>query len=664
MAGELQRRGAEFRRDLLQLERSAASDMVRAYGASWTRVEQRVTALWQEVTRLREAGEAVPPVRLMQLDRYLRLQDEITAELRRFAAHAESSVAATQLAAVNMAQEHAPRLISAVASDAELAGLEQFVDFAHAPRGAVEALVGYARGNTPLGVLLDAIPNQVNGTVRDTLIAGLTLGQNPRETARQVRRAFGTGLARALNISRTETLRAYREATRLEYAANDDILDGWVWSAACDKRTCVTCWALHGRVYKLRRQMPAHPSCIVGGTMVSAPPIHAVSKRVYNGLVYDIWTVSGHKLTVTPNHPILTDHGWIAAHLLNVGDNVVSQIGAESATAGVNPNSQNVPALIEDIVETFTHSRDVSAVSVPTSPEQFHGDGAGSQVSVVWANGFLQGNSQATILQPLTELPFLGSSMALGAFPSLSAFAEFFPRSFCSSHSIMGGLSIAEMLFGRALGHRQLVGLNLPTNENALLLEPKPDSTSFNSESFSQLILGDARQIEGNKLLIRKGLPSSDWAGFKIAPFQVAIEGSTSDVPTVKNFGDWLPGNIVSDSIIKITRREFSGHVYNLETETGWYVANSIITHNCRCSMVPQLAKAYRGDYEPQRGPALFAAASPEIQRAVLGPGAYQEYNAGRVQIENFVSFRRSRDWGVTVQRASLGTAMERTRTV
>lgn len=342
MPGELQRRGAEFRRDLLALERTAASDMVRAYGASWTRVEQRVSQLWQEVTALREAGEAVPPVRLMQLDRYLRLQDEITAELRRFAAYADGSVTATQLAAVNMAQEHAPRLIGAVASDAELAGLEQFVDFAHAPTQAIEALVGYARGNTPLGVLLDAIPNQVNGSVRDTLIAGLALGQNPRETARQVRRAFGTGLARALTISRTETLRAYREATRLEYQANDDLLDGWVWSAACDRRTCVTCWALHGRVYKLSRQMPAHPQC--------------------------------------------------------------------------------------------------------------------------------------------------------------------------------------------------------------------------------------------------------------------------------------------------------------------------------RCAMQPMLKKAYRGSYEPQRGAVLFANAAPEVQRSVLGPGAYAEYQRGRVQIENFVSFRRSREWGITVQRASLGTAMERAR--
>lgn len=82
----------------------------------------------------------------------------------------------------------------------------------------------------------------------------------------------------------------------------------------------------------------------------------------------------------------------------------------------------------------------------------------------------------------------------------------------------------------------------------------------------------------------------------------------------------------------------------------------------CRCSLTPILKKQYRGDYEPTAGAVLFNQAGPEVQRAVLGPGAYQEYAAGRVGITDFVTFRRSRDWGVTVQRASLGTAVERAR--
>jgi hypothetical protein len=41
----------------------------------------------------------------------------------------------------------------------------------------------------------------------------------------------------------------------------------------------------------------------------------------------------------------------------------------------------------------------------------------------------------------------------------------------------------------------------------------------------------------------------------------------------------------------KIARGEvWMGHIYNLETMGGWYVANSIITHNCRCDLLPVLA--------------------------------------------------------------------------
>ena len=33
-------------------------------------------------------------------------------------------------------------------------------------------------------------------------------------------------------------------------------------------------------------------------------------------------------------------------------------------------------------------------------------------------------------------------------------------------------------------------------------------------------------------------------------------------------------------------RTEFAGFVYNLETGPGWYVANGIVAHNCRCAVV------------------------------------------------------------------------------
>src|SRR6185437_13738306 len=39
--------------------------------------------------------------------------------------------------------------------------------------------------------------------------------------------------------------------------------------------------------------------------------------------------------------------------------------------------------------------------------------------------------------------------------------------------------------------------------------------------------------------------------------------------------------------IVWMQTQPFSGQVYNLETEDGWYAANGIISHNCRCSLSP-----------------------------------------------------------------------------
>jgi hypothetical protein len=44
------------------------------------------------------------------------------------------------------------------------------------------------------------------------------------------------------------------------------------------------------------------------------------------------------------------------------------------------------------------------------------------------------------------------------------------------------------------------------------------------------------------------------------------------------------PGAMAADEVVEVNRSEFSGYVYNLETRDGWYVADGIVTHNCRCS--------------------------------------------------------------------------------
>jgi hypothetical protein len=57
-----------------------------------------------------------------------------------------------------------------------------------------------------------------------------------------------------------------------------------------------------------------------------------------------------------------------------------------------------------------------------------------------------------------------------------------------------------------------------------------------------------------------------------------------------------LPLLVLADKLVEVWRVPFSGHVYNLQTATGWYIAGYIITHNCRCGIIYEAERPAEGD--------------------------------------------------------------------
>jgi hypothetical protein len=45
----------------------------------------------------------------------------------------------------------------------------------------------------------------------------------------------------------------------------------------------------------------------------------------------------------------------------------------------------------------------------------------------------------------------------------------------------------------------------------------------------------------------------------------------------------WSAGLVASYKVVGIRQFDFSGHVYDLESETGWLFACSILASNCKC---------------------------------------------------------------------------------
>src|SRR5690606_33472201 len=117
----------------------------------------------------------------------------------------------------------------------------------------------------------------------------------------------------------------------------------------------------------------------------------------YSGDIVDVTFASGRHLSATPNHPVLTTHGWVAAGLLDESSNVVRSIDAGRLARIVNPDDHQIPAVIEQVAGATGSDLGVLPVAVPLAAEDFHGDGVGSEVAVVRADGLLRDALDATL---------------------------------------------------------------------------------------------------------------------------------------------------------------------------------------------------------------------------------------------------------------------------
>lgn len=253
--GEIHRIVERHRRELLRLERGAASEMVRVYGGIWQRLQRELNSLLEEYNAALEANGEISPSWVYEHDRLHNLQRQVEAELRRFADYAEARIVANERAAVQAAGQHFQEVLAASSSRPGVVAR-----WDRLPTPAIEDLVGFTANGSPLRTLLDELGLAASEAVRSGLIEGLALGQNPREIARRIRGEFGGDLVRALRISRTETLRSYREATRRNYQANSDIIAGWRWLCAKQPRTCAMCLAMDGSFHTLDEHLDDHPN--------------------------------------------------------------------------------------------------------------------------------------------------------------------------------------------------------------------------------------------------------------------------------------------------------------------------------------------------------------------------------------------------------------------
>jgi hypothetical protein len=291
--------------------------------------------------------------------------------------------------------------------------------------------------------------------------------------------------------------------------------------------------------------------CLVPDQRVTARGVTHATMRRYEGDVITIETASGDQVTATPNHPILTRHGWVPARLIHEGSEVIQH--ARGDTPLGRPNDIDVPTPISEVF------RALNLVGLPTATagrvQDFHGDGAYSDVNVVRTDRPLR----RAVHERAQDIVFPSALMRHALLTSQSHLGPLLDGSRPSTRS-------RAVIGGDGSAHRGR--------------DP----------------LGVIRSVLGPRALGLVDRPHRPTA----APEQRL---NARRVPS-ESFGDVvgrLTGQVTTVRVVNVNRRRYSGHVYNLSTENGLIVADGIVTHNCHAygslDEIQRIYHAYRNEF-------------------------------------------------------------------
>lgn len=350
---------------------------------------------------------------------------------------------------------------------------------------------------------------------------------------------IGTGevLREALNVAGT-SIEGYRwvygPAARAHPFEEHEALDGQVVDNFDNAEwTADQSWTSFGFYFP-----GDHAGCVAAGTVVDAPGMSAATLRWYEGTLIDLDTASGEHLAITPNHPVLTERGWVPAGQLVEGDNLVRCVDAHGA-ARLVPHDDERPTRIEELVAARWVSSKVIARGVPVAAEHFHGDGLGGEVCVVLADSDLRSDGHPSLDEPTRE------------------------------HTFGSVSKLADGLAGASRAFEGLAAVRPPT----FGLE----GVSGDSSAFVEC----ASVVEQPLSLRRAAWRDPDRP--ESLDDRVAIHATT-----LAQCQNGLSGFVEFDKLVHVDQRSgFAGHVFNLHTDQQWYVASGIIVHNCLCDIEP-----------------------------------------------------------------------------
>lgn len=403
--------------------------------------------------------------------------------------------------------------------------------------------------------------------VNSEVLQGIIQGESVQKIAKRLSNVVGMEKNSAIRNARTTTTGAENRGRfdSYERAQKDGIILKKRWIATHDPRTREEHIELDGQEVDVDEPFhnslgdimyPGDPdadpanvyNCFVGETNIATDSeVIRSYKHNYSGRFVTVKTAGGVNFTCTPNHPILTIGGWVPAESLQKGNDILVAFRRNDVFGRINPNINHVFPRIDAIHKLFNMLGGDRTVSMSVN---FHGDISTSDVEIITKKRLLREGRNSGAFNSINKFLLKHSDKS---FLRLRSFSKHFGRIWSSALGFVGGVSKSLPFFFTGLRHPEIHRLRPIALLYSGRVKPLDNDVARNAELISECL-------------------------------------------------DGFSGFVFADNIVSVDFSSGCSHVYNLQTENGYYFVNSsiaqskrksngifAIAHNCRCAMVAEI---------------------------------------------------------------------------
>lgn len=297
-------------------------------------------------------------------------------------------------------------------------------------------------------------------------------------------------------------------------------------------------------------------NCFAPWSLIAPIGLKAAIRRDYIGHLVELSLGPKINLTVTPNHPILTNRGWVLAGDVVEGDKVLYSGIFNSGEIGACLDVGDGSATAENIYNAAQGSG--SMVRHRGVVVNFHGEVPDHDVNIVPMEGKLRDAMKAARFKPFEQITLAMADISKGG---LSLFRRLGLSDIVSSELAdcdMGRLSADASFFGGSHIGCTAVAVGNIRSSNAKVLEAAIHECPAQSVSAGDCINAVA--------IANHSLDDAKIGDARLCPSSIDTALCERIVKSVRIF-------------------HYEGPVYNFESDTGLLIADGIVNHNCRCAV-------------------------------------------------------------------------------